>query len=221
MSVRGAAARYSTTEELANGITHGIGMVLALCGLVVLIVGAAESGSIWHVVSCSIFGTTLILLYVASTLYHSVTLPRAKALLRIFDHVAILLLIAGTYTPFTLITLHGVWGWSLFGVVWSLALLGIYLELSRLRHRRVLSIALYVAMGWVIVVAVKPLLAVLPYGGWLLLVLGGLAYTGGIGFYLWRRLPYHHAIWHLFVLLGSAFHFFAVFLYVLPAPVLA
>ncbi|MCD6527471.1 MAG: hemolysin III family protein [Desulfuromonas sp.] len=220
MSARVGTARYSTTEELANSITHGVGIVLAICGLGILITVAAESGGVWHMVSCSVFGTTLILLYASSTLYHSIPLPRAKAVLRVFDHVAILLLIAGTYTPFTLITLHGPWGWSLFGVIWFLAVAGIFIELSTLRRRRALSIALYVAMGWVIVLAVKPLLAALPSEGWLLLLLGGLAYTGGIGFYLWRRLPYHHAIWHLFVLTGSVLHFFAVLLYVMPVTVL-
>jgi hemolysin III len=219
MCPRIGSARYSAGEELANAITHALGLLLALVGVWLLLTTAVQAGSIWHIVSSSLFGLTLVFLYTSSTCYHFITSIRAKQLFRTLDHVGILLLIAGTYTPFTLIVLHGSWGWSLFGVVWFLAATGIVLELSHLRYRRALSLALYVAMGWALVVAGKPLVLLLPQGGQLLLLLGGLAYTGGISFYLWHRLPYHHAIWHLFVLAGSALHFFAVLVYVLPLKV--
>ncbi|MBW2185305.1 MAG: hemolysin III family protein [Deltaproteobacteria bacterium] len=216
MNGRIGSARYSACEEIVNGVTHAIGIVLSIIGLCFLTSVSAYSGRVLDTVSCVIFGVSLIFLYSSSTLYHSVNQPRIKAIFRIFDHVGILLLIAGTYTPFTLITLRGVWGWWLFGIVWSLAAAGVVVELSHLRHKRMMSIGLYVLMGWAMIVATKPLFAVLPDGGLLLLFLGGLAYTGGIGFYLWRSLPYHHAIWHLFVLSGSVLHFCCVMFYVVP-----
>ena len=206
----------SVGEEIANSLTHGLGAVLAIGGLVVLVTLAALHGDVWHVVSCSIYGASMVILYTASTLYHAVSQPRAKAALQVIDHAAIFLLIAGTYTPFTLVTLHGPWGWSIFGTVWGLAIAGIVLEIAFPRRWPALSLALYVAMGWVVVVAVKPLLSAIPPGGLVLLVLGGLAYTAGIGFYAAKRLPYGHAIWHLFVLAGTVLHFLAVLLYVVP-----
>lgn len=212
-----ALSRYTKGEEIANSITHGLGTLLAIAGLVVLIVFAAHYGTAWHVVSCSIFGAALILLYLASTLYHAIRHPSAKSLFRILDHAAILVLIAGTYTPFTLVSLRGAWGWTLFGIIWGLAILGIVLETTRLRRFRGWLIALYVVMGWAVVAVTKPLLANVDQGGLWLLLAGGIAYTGGIAFYLWHRLPYNHAIWHLFVLAGSALHYFAVLLYVVPA----
>lgn len=157
----------------------------------------------------------MIFLYSASTLYHSRHFPKAKLVLRILDHAAIFLLIAGTYTPFTLVNLRGAWGWSLFGAIWGLALLGIAFQ-ERLRQRSVVRVSLYVTMGWAVVVAAKPLFATVAPGGLILLLVGGLAYTIGIGFYAWHRLPYHHAIWHVLVLAGSLAHFFAIFFYVLP-----
>ena len=208
--------RYSVGEEIANSLTHGVGALLAIGGLAVLVTLAALRGDVWHVVSCSIYGGAMVVLYTASTLYHGITAPRAKNALQVFDHASIFLLIAGTYTPFTLVTLRGPWGWSLFGTVWGLAVAGIILEIAFPRRWPALALTLYIAMGWVVVVAVKPLLAVLPTGGLVLLVLGGLSYTAGIGFYAWRRLPYGHAIWHLFVLAGTIFHFFAVLFYVVP-----
>jgi hemolysin III len=169
------------------------------------------------VVSAAVFGATLVVLYTASTLYHSITHPRAKRVLRFIDHVAIFLLIAGTYTPFTLVSLRGPWGWALFGVVWGLALAGIAGQ-SQLLHRWTgLSLVLYIAMGWAAVVAAGPLLTAVAPGGLLLLLLGGIAYTAGIAFYAWRRLRYSHAVWHGFVLAGSACHFFAVLFYVIPS----
>lgn len=209
-------SRYSRSEEIANSITHGIGIVFAICAMVILAVFASLYGDAWHIVSCSIFGATLILLYVASTLYHAVQRPEAKSVLRILDHSAILVLIAGTYTPFTLVNLRGPWGWSLFGVIWGLAVFGIVIETTRLRRYRAGLIALYVIMGWAVVAAVKPMLENVENGGLWLLLTGGLAYTGGIAFYLWHRLPYNHAIWHLFVLAGSVLHFFAILFYVIP-----
>ncbi len=209
-------SRYSKGEEIANSITHGIGIILAIGGLVVLIVFAALYGNAWHIVSCSIFGAALILLYAASTLYHAIQRPEAKSILRILDHSAILVLIAGTYTPITLVSLHGAGGWTLFGIIWGLAVLGIVIETTRLRRYRAALIALYVIMGWAVVAAVKPMMHNVGSGGLWLLLSGGLAYTGGIAFYVWDRLPYNHAIWHLFVLAGSIFHYFAVLLYIIP-----
>jgi hemolysin III len=218
MSCSPGLPSYRAGEEIANGVSHGIGMVLAVAALVVLTVYASALGSTRHIVGCTIYGVTLILLYTASTLYHSIQRPGAKTVLRVFDHSTIFLLIAGTYTPFTLVNLRGPWGWSLFGLIWGLALLGIILQFSLLRRYAFLRVLLYVAMGWVVVVAIKPLMASVPPIGLALLVAGGLAYTGGIGFYVWHRLPYHHAIWHGFVLAGSVLHFFSVFYSVIPAP---
>ncbi len=208
--------RYPPGEEIANSITHGVGVILAIAGLGVLTAFASIYGNVWHIVSVSIFGGMLILMYTASTLYHSVRNPRVKAVLQIFDHCAIFSLIAGTYTPFTLVTLHGPWGWSLFGVVWGVALLGIVFELTALRQYRLVSIGLYLGMGWAVVAAAKPMLAGMAPGGLILLLAGGLSYTVGIGFYVLRRIRYHHAIWHLFVLAGSTLHFFAILFYVIP-----
>jgi len=211
---------YTVAEEIAHSVTHGFGVVLSIAGLAALVAVAVRSG-VRAVVACSIFGTSLILLYVASTLYHSIPIPRAKEVLRVLDHSAIYLLIAGTYTPFTLVSLRGAWGWGLFAGIWALALAGIALEwtpLRRLRRMRIATIVLYLGMGWLVLIAMKPLAQVVPAGGIVLLFLGGVSYTAGVAFYLWRRLPYHHAVWHLFVLFGSVFHFFAVLLYALPRP---
>ncbi|MFP4127886.1 MAG: PAQR family membrane homeostasis protein TrhA [Desulfonatronovibrio sp.] len=207
---------YSRNEEIANCVTHGLGLVFSVAGLAVLAVLSGMLGSAWHIVSCSIYGLTLVLLYTASTLYHSVRNPRKKQLCRIFDHSAIFLLIAGTYTPFTLVNLRGPWGWTLFGFIWGLAILGIIVSsVSRCRCRTV-SMILYVGMGWVIIVAIKPLLGSVQLGGLLFLMIGGLFYTSGLAFYAWKRLKYHHALWHVMVLFGSAFHFLAVLFYVIP-----
>lgn len=216
MNPNSAPSRYSKGEEIANSITHGLGVVLAIGGLVVLLVFAALYGDVWHIVSCSIFGAALVFLYLASTLYHAIQRPDLKPILRIFDHSAILVLIAGTYTPITLVSLRGPWGWTLFGLIWGLAAVGILLETTRLRRYRNTMIGLYVIMGWAVVVAVKPMMANFESGGLWLLAAGGIAYTGGITFYLWHRLPFNHAIWHLFVLAGSILHYFAILLYVIP-----
>lgn len=217
MKARAQSRQYTKGEELANSLTHGVGALLAVGGLALLVTLAVLRGDVWHVVACSIYGAAMVVLYTASTLYHAVSRPRAKSALQVFDHAAIFLLIAGTYTPFTLVSLRGPWGWSLFGTVWGLALAGIVVEIAFPGRWPVFSLVLYVAMGWVGVVAVKPLLSVVPAGGLILLLLGGLAYTGGIVFYVWKRLPYGHAVWHVFVLAGTVFHFFAVLLYVVPS----
>lgn len=210
---------YTLREEIASSITHGVGAVLAIAGLAVLVAFATLHGDAWHVVGCSIFGAALILCFTASTLYHSVQVERAKRLLRTLDHTAIFLLIAGTYTPFLLVNLRGPWGWSLFAVVWTLTLLGIALRLFLKGRLHGLVVSIYIAMGWIVVVAAKPMFEHVGTGGLILLAAGGLAYTAGVAFYKWRRLPYNHAIWHGFVLAGAALHFFAVLFYVIPWPV--
>ena len=215
MTTPTAARPQSTGEEIANSVTHGAGGLLAIAGLVILVTFAALRGNAWHVVGCAVFGATMVLLYTSSTLYHAIRAPRAKHVLRRLDHAGIFLLIAGTYTPFTLVSLRGPWGWTLLGLIWGLAVTGIVLQTGRLRHP-VVSVVLYVVMGWTVVIAIRPLVSLLPLGGLILLVLGGIAYTGGVVFYAWRRLPYHHSIWHGFVLVGTALHFFAVLLYVVP-----
>lgn len=209
---------YSLGEEIAHAATHGFGALLAIVGLTVLVARATLYGDHWHIIASSVFGATLVLMYTASTLYHSIPLPRAKQVLRIIDHSMIYFLIAGTYTPFTLVTLHGPWGWSLFGVTWGLALIGVGFKIFATGRFEKLSLIVYLAMGWCIVVAIKPLLANLAPGGVILTVAGGLAYSGGVAFYAWERLRYHHAIWHLFVLAGSVLQYFAVFFYVVPGP---
>lgn len=201
--------------ERLNAITHLVGAVLALIGSIVLIVLATLEGDIWKIVSFSIYGVTLVLLYSLSTLYHSMR-GRAKDILRELDHHSIYLLIAGSYTPFCLVTLRGPWGWSLFGAVWGLAVIGSLEELRPKRGGRVVSVVLYAVMGWMVVVAVNPLIKVLGHVGLAWLIAGGLFYTIGIIFYaLDKRLTHAHGIWHLFVIAGSAAHYVAIMRYVL------
>ncbi len=204
-------------EELANGITHGIATGLSTIGLVVLLISATRYGNGWHVICAVIYGCSLILLYLASTLYHLFSSPNLKRLFKRFDHSLIYVLIAGTYTPLTLITLRGTWGWTLFGLVWGLALGGLILELVIKKQIRWLSLTLYLGMGWLLVIALRPLLLSLAPNGVILLLIGGLLYTLGVVFYVWKALSYHHAIWHLFVVAGSAAHFFAILFYVMPS----
>ncbi len=203
-------------DEIANTVTHGIGLVLSVAGFVVLLVLAAVRGSAWHIVACSIYGLTLICLYTASTLYHAVVSPRIKRALRIFDHSAIYLLIAGTYTPFLLVNLRGPWGWSLFGVIWGLALAGILFKFWFVERFGFLSTAVYIAMGWLVVIAAKPVITHVPFTALVWLLAGGLAYTAGVIFYASKRIPYSHAIWHVFVLAGSICHYVAVLSTVIP-----
>jgi len=207
---------YTIGEEIANSVTHGIGVGLAVAGMTVLIVLAAVYGDVWRVVSFSIYGSSLVILYLASTLYHSFQHPKAKHIFRILDHASIYVLIAGTYTPFTLVSMRGPWGWTLFGVVWAMALLGIAFKVFFIGRFEVLATIAYVGMGWVAVIAFKQMMITVPPGGVFWLAMGGVSYTLGVVFYAWRKLPYNHAIWHLFVLGGSICHFIAVLFYVLP-----
>ncbi|OGI49837.1 MAG: hemolysin III [Candidatus Muproteobacteria bacterium RIFCSPHIGHO2_02_FULL_65_16] len=199
--------------ERLNSITHLLGAALALAGLALLVVPASRQGDPWKIVSFAVYGVSLLLLYTSSTLYHSLR-GRAKRILRRLDHSAIYLLIAGSYTPFALVALRGPWGWSLFGVIWGLALLGIIQEFWLARGARVLSLIIYLVMGWLVLIAIRPLAQVLPGGGLAWLVVGGVIYTAGVVFYaLDGKLRHGHGIWHMFVLGGSASHFCAVFFY--------
>jgi hemolysin III len=197
-------------EEIFNGISHGIGTLLSIAGLVLLVVFSAIKGNVWHVVSFTVFGTTLVLLYLSSTLYHSFTKEKVKNLFARFDHAAIFLLIAGTYTPFLLTALRGALGWTLFGIIWGVALTGVVIRSIYLTRFRKLMVGIYVAMGWMFVVAIGPMMKNLPGISLIFLLLGGIFYSIGVIFYSWRSLKYGHGIWHLFVLAGSIMHFFAV-----------
>lgn len=208
--VSAEARRYTPREEIANSLTHGLGAVLSVVALVVMVALAAASGEAVRIASCTVFGLTLLAVYLISTLYHALTTPRFKTVFRVLDHGAIFLLIAGTYTPFALVPLRGVWGWSLFGAIWALAAFGLCLTAAGINRCKVLSMVLYLVMGWLIVLAARPMLEVFPPPTLALLLAGGLAYTGGLLFYAWQRLPYSHALWHLCVLAGSTAHFFAV-----------
>jgi hemolysin III len=207
-------------HEILNSITHGIGVLLSIAGLVLLLVFAATTGygDAWKFVSFSIYGASLIVLFTASTLYHSIQNKRIKGFLNIFDHAAIFVLIAGTYTPFTLVSLRGPWGWSIFGVIWGLAIAGVVFKLFFYTDRlRLLSALIYFLMGWVILIAIRPLIQEVPVGGLYWLMAGGLFYSLGIIFYLRNQNRFNHVIWHLFVLAGAISHFFSIFFYVLPA----
>ncbi|OLC73105.1 MAG: hemolysin D [Gemmatimonadetes bacterium 13_1_40CM_4_69_8] len=207
------ARPQSPGEEIANTISHAVGLVATLVGVPFLIGHALRRGSTAGVVGASVFACTIVLLYLASTLYHALPRTRAKRLFRMFDHEAIFLFIAGTYTPFTLGVLRGVWGWSLFGIVWGLALLGIVLNATGAMRYRRFSTGVYLGMGWLMLIAIRPLWLRLPLPGVLWLLAGGLAYTVGVAFFSAKRIPYSHLIWHLFVLVGTSCHFIAVLLY--------
>lgn len=205
---------YDPKEEFWNVLTHGVGLALSLVAVSLLVVFSSLHDTVWHIVGNSIFGASLVILYSASTFYHAAKKPKIKIKLNVFDHAAIYVLIAGTYTPFTLVTLNGPWGWSIFGVIWGLAISGIILKLFYTGKYDKISTLAYVLMGWLVVVGVYPLVMNLATWGLVWLILGGLFYTVGAVFYLWHRLPYNHAIFHVFVLLGSISHFFSVFFYV-------
>lgn len=207
---------YEPTEEKLNVITHAIGLVLSIAALVLLVVYASLYGNVWHIVSFSIYGASLILLYSASTFYHYVQNPKLRHKLNIFDHASIYVLIAGTYTPFTLVVLNGWVGWTIFGISWGLAILGVILKLFYIGKYDKISTAAYVFLGWLIIFAIKPLVSNLPFEGLMWLLSGGIAYTIGAVLYSIRKLKFNHAIFHIFVLLGSFSHFIAVFFYVLP-----
>lgn len=216
--VRGMANTHTYTkrEEIANAITHGIGAALSVAALVVLIVFAAWKGTAVHVVSFTIYGSAMLLLYVSSTLLHSFPAGRAKQFFEIMDHSCIYLFIAGTYTPILFHIVQGALGWTLFGIVWGVAIAGVVFKSFFASRFLVMSTLLYIAMGWIIVFAWGPLVERLAPGGLNLLIAGGILYTFGTVFYVWRSFPYHHAVWHLFVLAGSILHFFSILLFVLP-----
>jgi hemolysin III len=207
---------YPPLEEKINILSHATGLILSIVALVLLVIRASLHGNAWHVVSFSIFGASLIILYTASTVYHSSKKPETRNRLRIVDHAAIYVLIAGTYTPFTLVTLNGTVGWVIFGISWGMALTGITLKLFFTGRYGLLSTAMYIFMGWLIIFAIQPLIANLPADGLYWLVAGGLAYTLGAILYGIKQIRFNHAIFHMFVLLGSFCHFMAVYFYVLP-----
>jgi len=200
-------------EEITNSITHSIGIGLSIAALVILLVLASRRGDVWRIVSFSIYGASLILLYMSSTLYHSFVNPKIKKIFRIIDHSAIYLLIAGTYTPVTLTLMRGAWGWTLFGLAWGMAIGGIIITALLLDKLKSLLVLSYVAMGLLVVIALKPMMQMVPRGMIIWLFIGGACYLLGIIFYLWKRLPYHHPIWHIFVLGGSISHFLGILFY--------
>lgn len=206
--------KQSLGEEIANSITHGIGAALGTAALTILVVFAALKGDAWRVVSFSIYGATLVILYTSSTLYHAFTHKKVKRYFRIMDLSAIFLLIAGTYTPITLLSLRGTgWGWTMFGLIWGMAILGILFKTLFYGKFEKLSIIFYVLMGWLVVIAIKPMLANLPTGLLVWIAIGGLSYTVGIIFLAWTKFPFSHTVWHLFVLGGSISHFFGILFY--------
>lgn len=204
---------YTLKEEISHAISHGIGAALSIAGLPVLIVTAALEGTVWHVVSFSIYGAAMVLLYLSSTLVHSFPEGRAKHIFDIFDHSSIYIFIAGTYTPFLLTALRSPIGWTLFGIVWGLTLFGIVFKIFYVKKFLYLSTLLYILMGWLIVIAWKPLTAAVPSEGITLLVIGGILYSVGAIFYVWRGFQFHHFVWHLFVIASSVAHYFSILLY--------
>jgi hemolysin III len=211
--------RWNVHEEIANSITHGAGVLLGIAALVLMVIDAAAHHSTMGVVSGSIFGASLIIAYISSMIYHAVLYPPVKQFFKIMDHSSIFLLIAGTYTPFALITLQGPVGWTLFGIVWAIAIVGIALKFFFIDDFETLSTILYLAMGWAAVAVIVQLLHHLPFGGIVWLVIGGLCYTVGVIFFVFERVPFFHTVWHLFVLAGSISHFFAILFYVMPVSV--
>jgi len=206
---------YSPLEEKTNIVSHAIGLALSIVGTLLMLLRASGSGDILHIIGAGIFGASLIALYAASTLYHSAKDPKKRARLRINDHATIYLLIAGTYTPFTLITLKGWVGWTVFGVSWGMAVCGVVLKLFFTGRYNLLSTLMYIFMGWIIIFAIKPLVNSIPIDGIFWLIAGGLAYTTGAIIYSIKKIPFNHAIFHVFVLLGSFCHFVSVYVYVL------
>lgn len=206
--------KYTKNEEIMNAVTHGIGAGLSIAGLVILVVFASMYGDAWKIVASAIYGASMIVLYTASTLYHSFSKTKAASKLNMFDHISIYYLIAGSYTPFMLVNLRGGWGWSIFGVVWACAIAGTVLKIIYGNKLRKVSTIIYLAMGWIIIIAIYPFVKNVETGGIILVVLGGLSYTIGVIFYKWKSLPFNHAIWHLFVLAGTVLQFFAVLFYV-------
>lgn len=204
-------ADYRPVEELWNALTHGLGAALALIGAIALVVQASFNGDGWSIASAAVYGTSMVALFLASTLYHSARKPSLRRAFKMFDHCAIFLLIAGTYTPFLLVNMRGTLGWALFAIIWGLAVAGIVLKLVFGHRFKGLQVATYLVMGWLVVVAATELPVILGVTELTLLVAGGLSYTIGVVFYLGDRIPFNHAIWHLFVLAGGALHYFAVY----------
>lgn len=202
--------RYTLGEEIFNSVSHGVGALLAIAGTVVLIVMTALYSDPWGVVSSAVYGGTLIILYTMSTLYHAITNEKAKQVMRVMDHVTIFLLIAGTYTPITLVTLRGALGWVLFGFIWGAAALGIVLNAIDLERFRKISVVCYIIMGWAIIAAIVPLINSLPTISLVFLLIGGVLYSVGVIFYAIKKIKYFHSIWHLFTIGGSVFHYFAI-----------
>jgi len=209
---------YSIGEEIANSVTHGIGAALSIAAMAILISIASQYHDTWRIVSFSIYGCSLFFLYLASTLYHAFTHEKTKRFFRLMDHSSIFLLIAGTYTPPTLIAMRGPWGWTLFGLIWAMAIGGLIFEIIYIGRYKFITLGIYVIMGWLAIIAIKPMIEMLPSGMMKWIILGGLFYTLGIIFYIWNKMPYNHAIWHLFVLAGSAMHFFGILFYLAHHP---
>ncbi len=205
--------RYTLAEEIFNSVTHGIGTLLSIAAFVILVALASVDGNAREITSFSIYGFTLFFLYLSSTLYHSVFNEKAKQVLRVFDHISIFLLIAGSYTPITLVSMRGTWGWTLFGIVWALAVAGIILNVISVEKMKHISLTLYILMGWLLIAAIKPMLLMIPRGLLIMLFIGGLMYTSGVIFYVSKRIPFHHGIWHLFVLAGSVIHYMGFVIY--------
>ena len=213
-----SARAHTLAEEVVHAVTHGIGAVASIAGLAILVGFSMAYGDGWHVLASSIFGGTLILLYMVSTLYHAVTHPQAKRVLHILDHCAIYLLIAGTYSPFLLVTFRETFGLQMFAAIWAMAFVGVGFKIFYTGRFQRLSTAIYVGMGWIILLVIEPFVELVPTEGVWLMVLGGLAYSGGVVFFVWESLSYSHAIWHGFVLAGSVLHYLAVLFYVIPFP---
>ncbi len=211
---------YTLSEELINSISHGIGAGLSVTALVLCIVQATVNGNTWGVVGSSIYGASLVMLYCMSTLYHAITNKTARKVFRVFDHTSIFFLIAGTYTPITLVTLNGPMGWTLFGIVWGAAVLGIVLNSINIEKFKKVSMVCYIGMGWAVIIGIKDIITLMPKNGFLFLLLGGIMYTVGIAFYAMKKFRYMHCVWHLFVLAGSILQFFSIYFYVLPTDLL-
>lgn len=206
--------RYSIKEEIFNSISHGIGAFLSIAALVIIVAFASISGDVWKIVSFSIYGFTLFFLYLSSTLYHSIFHEKCKQVLRVFDHISIYLLIAGSYTPIALVPMRDNGGWVIFAIIWLLAIIGIVLKILNRNKVKFLSVSLYLIMGWLIIVAIKPMLNSVPSGLFAWLLVGGLIYTSGVIFYVCKKIPFNHGIWHLFVLGGSVVHYLGFLFYI-------
>jgi len=209
-------AQYTISEEVAHSVTHGLGILFSITALTMLVAYSAINDDVWQVVSSSIYGATLILMYSASTLYHGVFHLKTKLILKQVDHAAIYLLIAGTYTPYFMVSLRDSSVWYLFFFLWIFAILGVIFEFVHIKALKKISLVLYLGMGWMAVFIIKPLMLQIETGGMVLLLAGGIAYSLGVIFYVWKKMPFNHAVWHLFVLAGSVLHFLSILFYVIP-----